>query len=189
MEKSSITFNAFTSDNKKYEINIYKEEEELIIKAEYKNENEFFPNNYSNNYTLNMLKNNKIFSLFENLTEIIEAISNFIFENKNINRNAKIIEDTNEIILLIPINIGKYKEIIFSLLENLKDSSEKLIVLLKEYKKIKEEKNVLENENKNLNEKLKKKIMKILLLFLKKYLNLKIYLQIFLMKLKKIMIL
>ena len=157
MENLSITFNAFTSNNKKYEININIENEEMIIKTEFKNENDLFSNYYFGNYSFSILKNNKIFSLFDNLTEIIELISNLILENNKNDRNAIIIEETNEIILFIPMNFGKYKEIIFNLPEKTKDSSEKLTILLDEYKKIKQKNDDLEIENKKLKEELENK--------------------------------
>ncbi len=56
MENLTITFNAFTSNNKNYEININNDEEEIIIKAEFKNENELFSKYYCGNYSLNVLK-------------------------------------------------------------------------------------------------------------------------------------
>jgi len=74
---------------------------------------------YSNNFSIDIIKNNKYFYQFDNLKEICEEIRERV-EKEKIN----IIEDTNLVIISIPLPSSKIKEIVFELKENEKSDKE-----------------------------------------------------------------
>ena len=93
------------------------------------------------------MKKNKYLSLCDSIEEIYEQI---IF---NINKkNLQIIENTNQILINIPIEHLKVKEIIFIVPEKIKKDSEKFEDLNNEITTLKSN---LKDIEKNLNEKIK----------------------------------
>ena len=93
------------------------------------------------------MKKNKYLSLCDSIEEIYEQI---IF---NINKkNLQIIENTNQILINIPIEHLKVKEIIFVVPEKIKKDSEKFEYLINEITTLKSN---LKDIEKNLNEKIK----------------------------------
>ena len=64
-------------------------------------------------------RNNKYFIKFDNLNEIYEELCSLL-------DNSKIFEETHKILLYIPLNDTKIKEIIFELNENEKNEKEKI---------------------------------------------------------------
>lgn len=87
---------------------------------------------YMNKFSIDKIKENKYFIQFDDLKEICEEISQRFEKEK-----LSIIEQTNSIIISIPLPSSKIKEIIFELKENEKsekDMIDQLISIVKEQK-------------------------------------------------------
>ena len=119
--ESSIDFNVnmeLTSDkNNKYE-NTFKATHELIIEAIKK---DIIPQTFINNFSVDKIRKNKYFYQFDTLNEICSEIKERI-EKEKIN----VIEDTNLLLISIPLPSTKIKEIIFELNEKEKNDKEKI---------------------------------------------------------------
>ena len=125
----------------------------LKIKAIQKND--LFNKSYSNKFTIDKIKENKYFLIFDDLKEICNELSDRI-KTKEI----KLIENANNLIFLIILPIAKIKEISFELNEDQKNDKDQinnlneLIIKLKN--EIKENKNeineIKNNYNKEINE-------------------------------------
>ena len=134
------TYNLITDKNTNVTININLEEEFIIFDAIFTSN---FPKKcFFSKFNLQDIQKQRYFLMFENISEIFIEIKNF-FEEKNI----KIIEETNLLILYISINNTKIKDIVILINEKPIEIKEKIENL---YYKI----NELENENKNLKEKI-----------------------------------
>ena len=114
---------------------------------------------YKNIYTYNDIQQNKFFAMCENLNEVFEEIQNQIEEKKD---DLKLIEDINKLILIIPLNTKKIKEIKFEFNEindinyQINDLGSHINSLINEIKDLKEKNKSLEEKNNNLEEKSKK---------------------------------
>ena len=119
--ETSIDFNVnieLTSDkNNKYEIT-FKASHELIIEAIKK---DIIPQTFINNFSVDKIRKNKYFYQFDTLNEICSEIKERI-EKEKIN----VIEDTNLLLISIPLPSTKIKEIIFELNEKEKNDKEKI---------------------------------------------------------------
>ena len=138
---------------KDYNIKISYNSNSLNIEVKYK-DNNMLLHIYSYEKTMDELKeNNPFFKMFENLKEIFEELCEKI-------EKSSIVEDTdtNTIILIIPVNIGKIEEIKFNLNEIKKneDRIEELFSLISNLEKKNENKekeiNDLKNEINKINE-------------------------------------
>ena len=118
--ETSIDFNVnmeLTSDkNNKYEIT-FKATHELIIEAIKK---DIIPETFINNFSVDKIRENKYFYQFDTLNEICSEIKERI-EKEKIN----VIEDTNLLLISIPLPTTKIKEIIFELNEKEKNDKKK----------------------------------------------------------------
>ena len=85
----------------------------LNIKAIQKND--LFNKSYSNKFTIDKIKENKYFFMFDDLKEICNELSDRI-KTKEI----KLIENANNLILFITLPTSKIKEITFELNEDQK---------------------------------------------------------------------
>ncbi len=92
-----------------YKIIMKIESEQLLFKGETK---DIFPTEeYSINYTLDSLKKiNKFFYGFDNINQVFNEINNFYTKNK-----VEITENSDNLILKIPLDLSNFKEIIFEL--------------------------------------------------------------------------
>ena len=105
---------AISDENNKFLL-VFKTENysELCIKAIKDN---IIQRIFSNKFKVNFIKENKYFIQFDDLKEICEEISERVEKEK-----ITIIEETNSVIISIPLPSSKIKEIIFELKENEKN--------------------------------------------------------------------
>ena len=130
------------------------------ISASY--QDDIMKHNYEKKLTLDELKQNKYLALCETIDEIYDELISLMKKNQ-----SKIIEETNQIYINIPIENLKVKEILFVVNEIIKNDSEKInelfsiiSIMKKEMKEFKEqfkneEINNLKEENKILKEEIK----------------------------------
>ena len=126
-------------------------------------QDECIEHSYQKNITFEELKKNKFLGICETIDEIYEELILILNKNK-----TKILEETNQIFISIPVEMVKVKEILFVLDEITKNDSEKIEELFsiisnlkKEIKELKDNKKSVEEdlkylkeENKNLKEKI-----------------------------------
>ncbi len=86
-----------------------------------KNKGKIENNNYYSRMRIEEIKENKYFLMFDNLDEIYEELVNLLTNNKPI-----IVEESNKLILSIPISTTKIKEIKFEINEKEKSDKEKI---------------------------------------------------------------
>ena len=155
------------SDKKNnFKIKISKNISKIIIEGTNKNLVE--PIIYYSKQSIEEIKKNKYFLMFDNLDEIYEEIINLIKNNKN-----SLIEENNKLIISIPLSTTKIKEIkivlykkektdkekiedLYSIIDNLKcyynDKINELInITQQQNNKINELKNKIEEQNENKN--------------------------------------
>ena len=142
------------SDKKNnFKIKISKNISEIIIEG--KNKNLVEPIIYYSKQSIEEIKKNKYFLMFDNLDEIYEEIINLVKNNKNC-----LIEEKNKLMISIPILITKIKEIKIVLYKKEKTDKEKIEDLysiidnLKCYynDKINELINITQQQNNKINE-------------------------------------
>ena len=80
---------------------------------------------YSNEYTLDQIKLNKFFFLHENIEEIYQELEPIISKFKKDNE-ILLLEETNKLILRIPLPSVKIKESLFELNEIMISVEQKL---------------------------------------------------------------
>ena len=105
---------------------------------------------YEKKLIFDELKNNKLLGLCDSIDEIYDELIH------NLNKNqTKIIEETNQIIINIPTDHIKIKEILFDVYEKIKNDKETINELLSIISNLKEEINDLKtNKIENINEKI-----------------------------------
>ena len=142
------------SDKKNnFKIKISKNISKIIIEG--KNKNLVEPIIYYSKQSIEEIKKNKYFLMFDNLDEIYEEIINLIKNNKN-----SLIEENNKLIISIPLSTTKIKEIKIVLYKKEKTDKEKIEDLysiidnLKCYynDKINELINITQQQNNKINE-------------------------------------
>ena len=148
-EEQIIDTNVFEieSDKKnKIEIKVLKSNINIILEGKQKNslESTF----YCSKQSINEIKNNKYFLMFDNLDEIYEEIINLMRNNKPI-----LLEENNKIIISIPISTTKIKESKFILYKKEKSDKERIDDL---YSIINDLKKNYNNKINKLNRKIKK---------------------------------
>ena len=99
-------------------------------------------------YYLEDLKKNKFLAICDSIDEVYEQLI-FELEKKN---NKRIIEKEKEIEIIIPVEHIKVKEIKFILLEKIKSNEELFQYIFNELKTLKNDINILKNENKDIKE-------------------------------------
>ena len=102
-----------------FEIKISRNINHLIFEGKYKNTLESII--YLSKKTLEELKINKYFLMFDNLKEIYDELINLIQNN-----NPNLIEDNNKLLISIPLSTTKIKEIIIEINEKEKSDKEKI---------------------------------------------------------------
>jgi len=152
--KEENTFNIISDKGNSFAINLKNYSQFILI-------NSFFQKNglkteYEKKFVLNDFKNNKLLSICESIDEIYEQL---IVEFKKEN-NKKVIEESDNIHIIIPIDFIKIKEIKLTLHKKKLSDKEIINNLLIDFNNfkndIKEKYNKLLDENKNLNEKINK---------------------------------
>ena len=105
---------------------------------------------YEKNIIFDELKQNKLLALCDSIDEIYDELIH------NLNKNqTKIIEETNQIIINIPTDNLKIKEILFVVYEKIKNDKETINELLSIVSNLKQEINDLKtNKIENINEKI-----------------------------------
>ena len=147
----SKTFEIKSNKNNIFEITIYNNIKYIKLKGIKKDNND--SKNYLYQIDIEKIKINKYFLMFDNLKEIYDEIINLIS-----NKNPNLIEDSNKLIISIPISTTKIKEIIFEMEEKEKTDKEKIQEL---YSIIKNLKSFYDNQIKELNQKIEKQNNKI----------------------------
>ena len=113
-----------SNKNNSYSIVLKMEFNSLLIQAIQKNN--LFHKSFSNKFSIEKIKENKYFSLFDNLKEIFNELLERIK-----NKEMKLIENKNNLILSVSLPITKIKEITFELNEDEKDEKENINDLTK----------------------------------------------------------
>ena len=108
-----------------------------------------FKKSFSNQYTLEQLKDIKYFILFDNLEEIFDEILDRIKNNE-----ISLKENNNNLIISISLPISKIKEIKFELFEHKKDEKETISDLTKIILEVKKENEILKKELNDMKEKI-----------------------------------
>ena len=162
--KKSQKFNAKDEEGKNHEIELGVTSESIIFKSEINNG--IITKKYSNIYSFDKLKQNKVFTFQENIDEIYDQIEIYIKEEPV---SSKVNENNMTIKLLTKIK--KYPEIIFELKPEIIDNNKIISILIdkinnfeQKYKNLEIKVNNLELKNKNLeseNKTLKEEINKI----------------------------
>ena len=129
-------------NNKKYELSLSVIKDS--IKIEVKNE-EAPLIKYKTEKNLDILKEeNKLFKSFEDIDDMYENLVDMFKEKEKIS----VSEEKNDLILSIPINFGKNKEIIFKLNKEPTTNEEKIILLQKDLER---KDNIIQNLIKRVN--------------------------------------
>ena len=113
-------FNILTDKGHNYEI-ILKSNNLSSIKFESIVKDDLTIYNYSSIFTIEKIKENKYFSMFDTIDEIINEINLLLEKN-----SPSIIEESEGIILKIPLNTSKIKEITFFINKKTKNNNEKI---------------------------------------------------------------
>ena len=157
IELKQKVFEIISERNKKYKIILQNNSGSLLVSASY--EENSIDHNFEGIYSLDKIKENKIFKGFNSLTEILEEIYPLLEDKK-----AFILgEEENSIIFKISLPFKKENELIFHLdkkqnkeKESINEKNKIIEQLKKELNDLKEKYNILENKEKeNENENLK----------------------------------
>ena len=159
---NSIELNLKSDKNANYDISIYYVEDKLYFNGISKDQIE--NKTYEKIYSIEEVKLNKFFYLHETVKEVYDELNLLIKNYKDINE-IKLLEETNKLILIFPLNTIKIKECIFEINEIILSNNErfeKIMHTLKEMQdKFFEENNLLKNQIKEIkqeNKELKEKI-------------------------------
>ena len=151
--KENISFESFALESDKHrQFNfIFKNDKNTSIYISASYNEEILSHNYEKIFSLDSLKNIAYFSLFNSIKEIYEEI---IYLIKQKQKEIKVLENSNEIILKIPLEGLKFKEITFHLDEKKIDEKEIIKDLYLTVKNLINKNNILESNQ----EKLEKKV-------------------------------
>ena len=145
------TFSLKSDKNRSFTFDIQNKKSSIYIYAF--TQTEIQKNEFSKDFSLKDLKENKYLSLFDSIDEIYDEIINFISTKSS---EIKIKEEQNIIIINIPIGGLKIKEILLTLNEKEKDEKQQINDLFNIIYNLKQENNDLKTNIKNLEERLKK---------------------------------
>jgi len=156
----SKIFNIKSDKNNIFEIKILKTFQYILLEAKKLKTN--ILNIYYSENDIERIKKNNYFLKFDNLNDIYDEIINLM--NKN---NPNLIEDSNKLLLSIPLSASNIKEIILEINEKEKSDKEKLKELyeminnlkliynneIKELSnKVQSQKNIIQEQNNKINE-------------------------------------
>ena len=122
--KQIFSFSAYSTENELFTIDLFIEKEYLNLYCTESEKNKKLV--YICKVTCEELKKNKLLSISENLEQIFKIIKDLINNNNKIKNYPLIKKQTNEIILVIPINIGNLNNLMFKLIE--KENNKKEII-------------------------------------------------------------
>ena len=142
-------FEVISNTNKHYFIKILNKVNSILVSCYY--QKEISKTEYESEFDINYLKKVKLFSIYDSIDECLDEIFAGIDTNK-----AIINENSNNIILTIPLNNIKYKEIKFEIKEKEKNDKQKLEELFTIINLQQKEIVNLKSENSNLKEKINK---------------------------------
>ena len=142
-------FEIKSNKDKLFNICFLNQGNSLLINAFYNNEFSKFL--YEKNFTLSDIQKVKLFTLYSTIDECLDEIFEGIDSGK-----CNLIEETNFIILNIPLMNKKYNEIKFKIDEKEKNDKEKYEELYKFSINLKKENSFYKNEINELKEKIKK---------------------------------
>ena len=145
------TYKINSDKNKLFNLDIYNYHNSICIYAFF--QGEIIKEEYEKKFTETELKMNKYLSLLDSIDEIFDEIIN-IFDKKT--KEIKIFEDTNRIIINLPLEGIKIKDIILVLDKKIKKNEEKFEELYNLISILKTENNDLKQNQKNLEEKIEK---------------------------------
>lgn len=143
--KETKMLNIFSDKKREYGILLYVIEENLII--EVKTKNVVPQKNFEKSFSINEIQKNKYFGICENIDEIFEEIKGLIEGNED---KIHLIEETNSLILGIPINTKKIKECLFQIDEKISDTKQKIDELYSYINTLLDKIKELENKNQSL---------------------------------------
>lgn len=121
IKNKSIEFNATSDKGNNFKIIFENQIDNLLITAK----SDSIKANYKNISTLSQIQEVKLFLTYDSIDECLFEIKEGIEKNEN-----KIIEETNKLILTIPLSNKKYNQIIFTLNKYEKTEKEKIEDLL-----------------------------------------------------------
>ena len=155
--KEENTFNITSDKGNSFTISLKKYSQYILINSLFQKNG--LKTEYEKKFVLNDFKNNKLLSICESIDEIYEQL---IIEFKK-ETNKKIVEESNNIHIIIPIEFIKIKEIKLTLDKKKLSDREIINNLLIDFNNfkndiidIKEKYNKLLDENQKLNEKINK---------------------------------
>ena len=162
---NSIELNLKSTKDKNFNISVYYIEDKLYFNGISKEEF-LFQKKYEKIYLINEIKINKFFLAHDSVKEVFDELDLLIKNYKDKNE-IKIIEDTNKLILVFPLNTLKVKECLFEINEIPLNTDKKLDLIALKLKEIQENhikeninlKNQI-NELKEENKQLKQEILK-----------------------------
>ena len=152
--KKSKKFSSKDEKGQSYEIEIVLTNDSIIFKSEINNE--VITKRYSSIYSFDKLKQNKLFSILENIDEIFDQLEVYIKDDQVTSK----LNENNLIITLIT-RVKKYPEITFELKQEIMDNKQIINILIDKVAKLESKNKDLESEIKYLkteNEKIKNNI-------------------------------
>ena len=151
--EKTIELSLKSDDNIPYDVSIYYILDKLYLKATSKDM--FNKKKYSSEYTIDQIKENKFFNLHETIEEIYEELDSIIKNTKS-KDEIIILEETNKIILRIPLPSIKIKECLFQINEealNMEQNFAEVFIKLSQIQKTDLERyNSLKEGNKEINQ-------------------------------------
>ena len=152
--KKDITFESFNLESNNHKIFnfIFKNENNRSLCISAINKEDILFQYYEKIFILDSLKNIANFSLFNSIKEIYEEI---IYLIKKKEKEIKVLENSNEILLKIPLEGLKFKEITFHLDEKKYDEKQNINDLYLIIKNLINKNNILESNQEKLEEKIK----------------------------------
>ena len=151
----TISFENFSIESDKHKefkfTILNKGNKSINISAIYEDK-DFLLQKYEKTFILDNLKNIAYFSLFNSIKEIYEEI---IYLIKQKQKDLKIMENSNGIVLTIPLEGLKFKEITLFLDSNIKDEKENIKNLYSIIKNLIDKNKILENNQGKLEERVK----------------------------------
>ena len=149
--KKSKKFSSKDEKGQNFEIEIALAGDSIIFKSEINNE--VITKRYSSIYSFDKLKQNKLFSILENIEEIYEQLEVYIKDDKVTSKLNK-----NNLTITLITRVKKYPEITFELKQEIMDNKQIINILIDKVAKLESKNKDLESEIKHLkaeNEKIK----------------------------------
>ena len=147
IQNKSIEFNVTSDKGNNFKIIFENQIDNLLITAK----SDSLKANYKNISSLSQIQEVKLFLTYDSIDECLFEIKEGIEKKEN-----KIIEETNKLILIIPLSNKKYNQIIFTLNQYEKTEKEKIQDLLSKEDENEKEIELLKKENENLKSRIEK---------------------------------